>query len=174
VTRNFKKDIRKYRGSRTHGYGRVAGHRKKGQKGGHGLTTGWIKHMKTYYMKQKALGFPSDKYGKNVISPWVHGKHGFKRPLKIRRIYEVNGINIRNLDALIDKWVEKNLAEKRGNDYSIDLSKLGYNKLLGSGNTSKKIKIIVERASLKAVEKIQKAGGSIEVLIPNFKENKQN
>ncbi|MHA1338676.1 MAG: uL15 family ribosomal protein [Promethearchaeota archaeon] len=170
MTRNFRKRIRKLRGSRSHGYGNCQGRRKAGRKGGHGLTTGWKKHKKSYYLKQKSLGFPTDKFGKNVVSPWIHGKHGFQRPLKIRRIYAVNPINIGNVDALIDKWVEKGLAKKSGNEYTVDLGKIGYNKLLARGKITKKINITVERASIYAVEEVQNAGGSVKVLIPNIKE----
>jgi len=46
------------RGTRTAGYGRVGQHRKAGQRAGKGKTTGWKKSKKSYYLKQKELGFP--------------------------------------------------------------------------------------------------------------------
>ncbi|MBD3352113.1 MAG: 50S ribosomal protein L15 [Candidatus Lokiarchaeota archaeon] len=170
MTRKFKKDSRKYRGHRTHGYGNCQGRRKAGRKGGHGLTAGWKKYKKATYLKQKSLGFPNEKYGKNRPSPWIHGKHGFKRPQKIRRIQKVNAINIGNLDAKIDKWVEEGMAEKSGSTYTVNLDKVGFQKLLARGNVNKKINVKVKRASIYAVEEIENAGGSVDVQVQNYKE----
>ena len=49
ITRKFPKKVRKMRGSRTHGYGRVGQHRKTGQRAGRGKTTQWKKSKKSYY-----------------------------------------------------------------------------------------------------------------------------
>ncbi|MFH1589778.1 MAG: uL15m family ribosomal protein [archaeon] len=49
-------------------------------------------------------------------------------------------------------------------DTKIDLSKKGYDKLLGMGNTSKKYEISVSYASESAIKKIEKAGGSVSLL----------
>ena len=45
----------------------------------------------------------------------------------------------------------------------IDLTELGYDKLLGSGKISKSLHIIVKEASSRAVEKVEAAGGSVEM-----------
>ena len=44
----------------------------------------------------------------------------------------------------------------------INLNELGYTKLLGNGETAKKLEIIVNKWSKQAEEKINKAGGKIE------------
>ena len=75
--RKFPKKIRKKRGTRTIGYGRVGQHRKTGQRAGRGKTTQWKKSKKSYYLKQKKLGFPDPD--------WDIGKKGFKS-LIYRRI----------------------------------------------------------------------------------------
>ncbi len=54
------------------------------------------------------------------------------------------------------------IAEKIGKD-EIDLTKLGYNKLLGKGEISKPLKIKVKYVTNSAKEKIEKAGGSIQL-----------
>lgn len=159
MTRKFKKKVRKHRGNRSHGYGVCQGRRKAGYKGGHGLTTGWKKHKKSYLYKQKSLGWPS--------SVWIPGSKGFHIPQKKKRIHNVNPINISSVDTLIDDWVENGLAEKSGSKYKVDLEKLGYQKLLSRGSVNKKIDIHVERASRNAIKAIEDAGGSVSVLIKN-------
>ena len=89
--------------------------------------------MKTLYWKDK-------KY---------FGKYGFKKK-GIKK--EINAVNIDYIENNIDKFLK---------DGIVDLKKLGYNKLLGNGNAVSKLKIKVESASSKAIEKIEKAGGEV-------------
>jgi len=152
----FKKKIRKKRGTRTIGYGKVGQHRKKGQRAGAGKTTQWKKSKKSLFLKQKKLGFPD--------SDWRIGKKGFKRPQKIKRIENVNAVNVKDLEFKLDKFVEEKVAEKSGEIYSIDLSKMNIQKLIGRGNIHKKVNISVDRASVKAIEKIEAAGGKVVLL----------
>ena len=49
------------------------------------------------------------------------------------------------------------------NESSVDLGKLGYDKLLGKGKIDKAITVHVSKASAQAKEKIEKAGGKIEI-----------
>jgi large subunit ribosomal protein L15 len=156
MTRKFPKKVRKMRGRRTHGYGRVGQHRKTGQRAGRGKTTQWKKSKKSYYLKQKELGFPDPD--------WDMGKKGFKRPQDITRIYQVNAINIKDLDSKIDNLVLDKKASKSGNAYSIDLNEINVQKVLGRGEINKVINITVNKASKKAIEKIQAAGGKITLL----------
>jgi large subunit ribosomal protein L15 len=44
---------------------------------------------------------------------------------------------------------------------AINLSEMGYDKLLGSGRIEKALKITVASASARAIEKVQAAGGSV-------------
>ena len=138
--------------NRTRGYGPIGAHRAKGVKGGTGLTTGKFKHKWTYYLKMRAEGFPGPDGDK-----WRIGKKGFKRPQKMRRIYAVNAINIKNVELNLAEWLEAGKIEKQGTKYIIDLKTLHYNKLLGSGNVTKPMEITVEKASKKAIEKLKAA-----------------
>ncbi|MFW9899814.1 MAG: uL15m family ribosomal protein [Candidatus Thorarchaeota archaeon] len=144
------------RGRRTHGYGRVGQHRKTGQRAGKGKTTQWKKSKKSYYLKQKELGFPDPD--------WDIGKRGFKRPQDLIRIYQVNTINVKDLDQKIDDFVLNNKATKSGNTYNINLNESNIQKVLGKGEINKVINIIVNKASQKAIEKIEGAGGRITLL----------
>ncbi len=156
MTRKFPKRIRKMRGTRTQGYGRVGQHRKAGQRAGKGKTTGWKKSKKSYYLKQKELGFPDPD--------WDFGKRGFKRPQDIRRIYNVNALNIKTLDLTIEDLTQKNIATKTGTTYTINMKDLNIQKLLGRGEVNNKINITVDKASKRAIEKIESAGGKVTLL----------
>lgn len=154
--RKFPKKVRKMRGTRTHGYGRVGQHRKAGQRAGKGKTTQWKKSKKSYYLKQKELGFPDPD--------WDFGKRGFKRPQDINRIYKVNALNVKDLDSKIEELTKNNIASKSGNTYTIDLKDVNIQKILGRGEINKKINISVNKASKRAIEKIESAGGKITLL----------
>lgn len=144
------------RGRRTHGYGRIGQHRKTGQRAGRGKTTQWKKSKKSFYLKQKELGFPDPD--------WDLGKKGFKRPQDMTRIYQINSINIKDLDQKIDQFVIDKKATKSGNTYNINLNEINIQKVLGRGEINKTINITVKQASQNAIQKIEDAGGKIILL----------
>ncbi|MFX1316761.1 MAG: uL15m family ribosomal protein [Promethearchaeota archaeon] len=154
--RKYSKKIRKKRGTRTQGYGRVGQHRKTGQRAGKGKTTQWKKSKKSYYLKQKQLGFPDPD--------WKMGKKGFNRPQDIVRINKVNTLNIKDLDNQIESLAFDNKASKTGNTYTVNLGDLNIQKILGRGQINKSINITVKSASKRAIEKIKAAGGKVTLL----------
>ena len=154
--RKYPKKIRKKRGTRTIGYGRVGQHRKTGQRAGKGKTTQWKKSKRSYYLKQKELGFPDPD--------WDIGKKGFKRPQDIVRLSTVNIVNVKDLDYKIDKYVDDKKATKSGDTYTINLEGVNIQKVLGRGEINKKINITVNKASERAVQKIEDAGGKVTIL----------
>jgi len=80
------------------------------------------------------------------------GKHGFKRhPSLTKRNRTIN------VGQLEDLYPGKN---------DIDLTKEGFDKLLGSGRLNKKLKIKVDYASERAIEKIKDKGG--ELILPDI------
>ena len=78
------------------------------------------------------------------------GKHGFKRPQGIIKKDKI--INVGRLEELFPKMKD------------IDLGKEGYDKLLGGGTIKNSLKIKVNQASEKAINKIKEKGG--EVILP--------
>ena len=154
--RSYPRKIRKKRGVRTRGFGRVGQHRKTGQRAGKGKTTQWKKSKKSYYLKQKELGFPDPD--------WDIGKKGFKRPQDIVRLSQVNTINIKDLDIKIEALVQEDKASKSGNTYTINLNDLNIQKILGRGNITKKVNLSVKKASQQAISKIEAAGGKVTLL----------
>ena len=149
--RKYPKKIRKMRGTRTCGYGRVGQHRKTGQRAGRGKTTQWKKSKRSLYLKQKELGFPDPD--------WIMGKTGFKRPQDMVRLSKVNAINVKDLDYRIE-----NIAKKSADTYNINLNEINIQKLLGRGQINKKINVSVNKASKRAIEKIEAAGGKVTLL----------
>lgn len=128
-----KKKVRKFRGKRSYGYGSHKKHRGGGSRGGRGKA-GMHKHKWSYTVKYEPEHF---------------GKRGFKRPSAV--VKKVKTINLGRLSALA--------AGKK----KIDLTKLGYNKVLGSGKIQAAIEVVAEAFSKKAIEKIEAAGGKVTV-----------
>ncbi|MBY9018234.1 MAG: uL15 family ribosomal protein [Candidatus Lokiarchaeota archaeon] len=153
--RKYPSKIRKKRGTRVIGYGKVGQHRKAGQRAGKGSTTGWKKSKKPTYLKQKKLGFPDPEWAR------FRNTKGFKRPQDINRIYKVNTMNIKDLDFNIEKYSQGTKASKSGSTYSINLNDLNIQKILGRGEISKPINVTVNKASKIAIEKIEAAGGKV-------------
>ena len=144
MTVNKRKKNDRQRGSKTHGWGAKKKHRGQGNRGGRGMAgTG----------KRADSKKPSIWKDKNYF-----GKHGFvsKTP-KIK----INPVNINFIEQHLDKFISNDLIRKEDGFYSVELEKLGYNKLLGDGKVSMKFKIKTPFASEKAVEKVKEAGGEI-------------
>ncbi|MBE6525558.1 MAG: uL15 family ribosomal protein [Candidatus Methanomethylophilaceae archaeon] len=142
---------KKFRGLRTHGRGKKAG-RGAGIIGGHG-NAGLGKTKKIYMLK----------YDRNHF-----GHYGFKRP---QCMVEANStLNVSELQEQADRFVALGFATKDGDVYNINLTEAGIDKLLGSGNIDVKVNVIVSEASAKAVEKIEAAGGSVDLGESDFEE----
>ncbi|MFX0068780.1 MAG: uL15 family ribosomal protein [Promethearchaeota archaeon] len=143
MTIRFDKKTHKRRGSRTHGYGRVGQHRKAGKRGGRGVA-GRKKHGKSYILR---------------YVPNYFGKHGFTRPKCL--IKRPKTIDLRQLDQMIDKLLEQKVAEKREKEIFVDLTKLGYGKLLGNGTMTRPLVVAIPKFSKSAAKKVEAAGGKI-------------
>lgn len=138
-----RKKVVKLRGSKTHGWGSMKKHRGKGNKGGSGSS---------------GSGKKGDSKKPSFWSWKQFGKHGFKK--KGLKEY-IKAINISYLENNFDNLLSQKVIEKENDTYKVDLSKLGYNKLLSSGIVTKKYKINVKYASKKSIEKIKKTGGDV-------------
>ncbi|MEM1592745.1 MAG: uL15 family ribosomal protein [Archaeoglobaceae archaeon] len=171
-----KLKVKKFRGSRTCGGGSHKKRRGAGHRGGRG-NAGAHKHKYLKFLKLEKLGL------------YEFGKHGFTRPKNIveevsrekalkARLKELKEqgkldektyrilksrpeINVGDLDAIIENLVAIGIAEKRGEKFFVDLSSLGYSKLLGAGKVTKAIEVKVTSASEKAVEKLKSVGGGV-------------
>jgi large subunit ribosomal protein L15 len=124
---------RKTRGNRTLGWGRIGQHRKTGSRP---------------YRKANR-----HKQGWSYVTtyePDYFGKHGFtSRQSKTRN---TNVINLTRLETL---------ATTLPNEQVIDLTSMGFAKLLGTGKATKALTVKVQSASKSAAEKISQAGGKL-------------
>jgi large subunit ribosomal protein L15 len=126
--------IRKFRGSRTQGYGRIGQHRDSGSKGHRKV--GRHKHLWSWVVTQ---------------APDYFGKNGFTSPQSVHS--HINPINLLN--------VEEMARTIPGEKPQINLTALGYTKLLGTGKVTKPLTIQVASYSKSAAEKIKASGGEI-------------
>ncbi len=147
MTVNKTKKNRAMRGSRTHGWGSPKKHRGKGSRGGVGKS-GMGKRGQHKMSLLNSLGI------KNL------GSHGFVRPSAVVSV--VKAINLNAIDTNITKWLTKKIAVEEKGVISLDMSKLGFNKVLGTGRLSRKMIIKADKFSEGAKEKIEAAGGKAE------------
>lgn len=133
---------KKGRGSGTHGGGSKKKRRGAGSKGGRG-NAGSQKHNKIKESKENP-----DKFG---------AEKGFKRPDSVQK--NVDTINLKELDHRIDSLLEEGKVEKEDGDIIVDISDLGYDKLLGSGSITKPLVVKSENFSEKSKQKLEEAGG---------------
>ena len=136
-----KRKINKLRGSRSNGGGCTKKRRGAGNKGGRG-NAGASKQHWTWTAK-----FDPDHYG----------KHGFKRPQKM--IKKVNPVNLSYLEEQADNLIESGKASKDGDSIVIDVTELGYDKVLAKGKITKSFIISAPQFSASAIEKIEEMGG---------------
>jgi large subunit ribosomal protein L15 len=125
-----------FRGYKSHGWGSKKKHRGSGSRGGFGMA-GTGKRADT---KKPTI---INLYGNDYF-----GRKGFIVPTA----QKYDAINLRDLNLLIEK---KSIKEE------INLGDYGYKKLLATGELKFTIKIIVEKASANAIEKVKKVGGSV-------------
>jgi len=130
--------IRKKRGSRTQGWGRVGQHRRTGSKGRR--NPGRHKALWSYVIKYE---------------PDYYSKVGFTSPRSLR--HEATIVNVGALEAMATRLS----TEKQEDKTVVDLAALGYTKLLGTGKLTKPLIIKIASCSKSATEKVKNAGGQV-------------
>ena len=135
-----RKRTKKLRGGH-YGRGMKAG-RGKGKKGGNGMA-GLGKHHWIWMVKNDPLHYG----GKGFTS------HHFKKP-------DV-AISLTELESMIPSLREKGYV-KDGDVPEINLKEAGIGKLLGSGELNLKVKVIVGKATEKALNKLSASGSTVE------------
>lgn len=140
VVRKSRKS-RKKRGSRTVGGGGSSKRRHSGHRGGKGLA-GSHKHRWRKILER---------------APGHFGKRGFKRPQAVQR--SVGTINVGELDERADELVRDEVAKREGEKLVIDVSELGFDKVLGGGQVTRPMRVIADEFSGSAKRKLERAGG---------------
>lgn len=128
---------RRQRGSRYCGWGQIGQHRQSGSRGGIGQA-GKHKHfwIRTVIEEPDHFGHSqNNSHNKNFVKKWL---------------------NLRDIESIYHKNKD-NLNEQN----ILDLSYLGYDKLLGSGSVNTKLLVKIASVSKKALNKIKASGGSV-------------
>jgi len=135
---------RKFRGSRTYGRGRGRSHNYgAGNRGGRGRAG-----------SGKKGDAKKTKYWKNPFKKAHFGMNSSE---------EASVINVGQIEERIEALSTQGKV-KADKKISLDLNKLGYEKLLGTGAIKFPITVSVKSASKKAIEKVQAAGGEVIIL----------
>ncbi len=132
----------KFRGSRTHGRGKKAG-RGAGLRGGRG-NAGGHKHKWISIVK---------------YCPDYFGHHGFKRPQSV--VEAKVTVNLSQVEQSLPALSKEGFAVQKDGKWTVDLTGMGVDKLLGSGRIKTPLDVKVPEASAGAEEKLKAAGGSL-------------
>jgi large subunit ribosomal protein L15 len=130
----------RFRGNR-HYHGSHKKQRGSGNRGGRGQA-GLENHKKGQMFK---------------YDPDHYGKHGFKRHYSL--VQHVRTINLKDLDALVNKLTNQKAIEEENGKIKINLEKVGYDKLLGDGKITKPVIVEGKHFSKIAVKKLEQVGG---------------
>ena len=137
---------RKLRGGRHMGWGQVAQHRASGHKGGLGRS-GHMKHFWSIVIKedQDHFGHKSSHTPQpNIIKKWA---------------------SVRDLDDLYLQYGKEENGKK-----TLNLTLLGFDKLLGGGQVKNAYTITVKQTTKSAIEKVKQSNGEIIGIIQKIKE----
>ena len=92
------------------------------------------------------------------------GKKGFISVNQRRKQGKV--INLTQLSAMVEKLVSEKKAQMEDQRVTVDLSQLGFRKLLGEGTISRAVRVKVDQCSESALNKLKEAGGEALVTTP--------
>jgi len=144
VIRRGKK-LKKRRGRGT-GFGSHKKHRGGGSRGGRGLA-GLHKHKRMTTIK---------------YMPDHFGKKGFKKPVKTMK--ELKTINLKDLDSRVEQLLKEKKITKGKEGIKINLTELGYDKLLGTGQVKHKLIVEAKYFSKNAKKKLENLKGKAVVV----------
>jgi len=134
----------------TAGHGHKKKNRGAGHKGGKGRAgSGKRGHSKIMKVTEGKLSL---------------GKKGFTTIKKADKIINLREIN----SSLISLYNEKKVSLSK-EIYNINLTKLGYNKLLSKGGIDFKLHVTVQKATKRAIEKVKNVGGDVFLVENNEK-----
>jgi large subunit ribosomal protein L15 len=125
----IRRKFSRMRGTGSHGWGGKKKHRGGGSQGGKGQS-GMLKHKKSWMIK---------------YDPKHFGRKGFNIPYSRKE----KAISLKDLD----------IFAKKHNKKEINVSELGYQKVLSSGKLTQPLTIKAKKFVENAKQKIEKAGG---------------
>ena len=130
---------RRQRGSRYCGWGQIGQHRQSGSRGGIGAA-GKHKHFWIRTVIEEPSHFGHDAFyllNRNPVRKWL---------------------NVRDLDGIL---MQHGNVKEKDTKPTLDLTSLGFHKLLGGGKISGGVKVRIEKISHKAKQKVEEVGGEV-------------
>ncbi len=143
----MKRRIKKIRGTRTCGGGSHKKRRGKGSKGGSGNAGAYEHH----FVRSLKRGIRKGK---------VKGKRSIHAA--IRRDERI--LNVGELEERLAELLDSGNAEECDDAFIIDTTQLGISKILGKGGVREKLIVKAKAISNEAKDKIEQAGGSVEIV----------
>ena len=141
----MKKRIKRIRGTRTCGGGSHKKRRGKGSKGGSGNAGAYGHH----FVRSLRMGI---RKGENKSQLPLHNRTANK------------AVNVGDLEEMLeDQTFLKFEVEQKADSIYLDASRLGVEKILGKGKVTRKLVLRANKISRVAKEKIEGAGGEVEV-----------
>jgi len=137
-----RKKVSRQRAATTHGYGSMKKNRGAGNRGGRG---------------RAGSGKRGDAKKPSYWKVMQEGKTGFTS----KRQYDPTKLNIGHLASSLTSLVASGKIVEKNGVFVVDLTKLGIDKLLGTGIVNDKLEITVNFASAKAVQKVEAVGGKV-------------
>ena len=135
----------RFRGSHTHGRGFKKKARGSGHRGGKGMA---------------GTGKRADHKKSLIINLYGNDYFGKSKALRRKSSPKLDSINIIQIIQNLPSFIKSKKAKESGGKIEVNLE--GY-KILGEGDTDKKLIITASAASKSATEKIKKAGGEIKL-----------
>ncbi|MDD1675334.1 MAG: 50S ribosomal protein L15 [Methanomicrobiales archaeon] len=133
----------KYRGSRTCGSGTHKNRRGGGSRGGRGHSGGCKHHFVRYFMQGN-----------------TYGKDGFFHTQGTTDTVMDVGI----LDMMTGSLLQQGIGVQEGDVVTIDMTRLGVDKVLGGGKVLHKLRVSARSFSEQAKQKIEGAGGQTVII----------
>jgi len=147
----MKKRVKRIRGTRTCGGGSAKKRRGKGSKGGSGNAGAFGHH----FVRSLKMGIKK-------------GKNKSQLPLQSRTAKRFDTVmNVGDLDNMVEEQMKAGKAKAddtgTGTGIYLDAAQLGIDKILGKGNVTRKMTLKTSKISTLAREKIESAGGKVEI-----------
>lgn len=164
-----RKKSQSQRGTNSHGWGHKKKHRGSGSRGGFGLAgtgargdvkktsvlTG-AKKLKMLIGAQRGVKISKIKLGKDYF-----GKKGFTSIYK----QSTKTMSLNYIETQFHSLEEQGVVTKEKDTFTVDLTALKVEKVLGKAKLSRKLVVIVDEISQSAKECIEQAGGRVEGLV---------
>lgn len=154
----MKKRVKRIRGTRTCGGGSAKKRRGKGNKGGSGNAGAYEHH----FVRSLKKGI---RKGKNKSQLPLQNRSAKRFDQTLLKSLNDTAVNVGELEEMLEELVEEGKAEEKsdGTGIYLDAPRLGIQKILGKGKVTRKLTVRATKISKVAREKIERAGGEVEV-----------